>query len=189
MSQRPTERKGSPRQESCSQRSTHIQRLTLCGLLSAAAVIVLLLASIAPSGWLGMTALAGVCTAIACCAAGLGGGCVVWVVGSLLSLLLLPRKEIALLFALLFGPYPALKALLERKRMSRPVELLLKLAAANALLALSCLLLGKTLLDGVELPLAALWLGANIAFLCYDWAFSGVITLLQRRLRLFTHPH
>ena len=195
MSQRPTGQKNGSRQESHSrqesrpQRKARLQRLTLCGLLAAAAVIVLLLASIAPGGWLGLTALAGLCTAIACCTAGLGGGCAVWLVGSLLALLLLPRKEIALLFALLFGPYPVLKALLERKRMSRPVELFLKLAAANALLALSWLVLGKTLLDGVSLPLAALWLGANIVFLCYDWTFSGVITLLQQRLRTFSNSH
>lgn len=157
-------------------------RLTaLCAMLAAASLVILLLACGVPSGWLGMTAAAGLCTGAACCAGGIPAGLGTWAVSGLLSVLLLPRKEAALLYAVLFGLYPVLKAKIESLR-SLWQEWLWKLAAGNALMAGAFLLVGEVLTEGVSLPLPVLWAGANGVFVCYDYAFSRVMTLVQNRL-------
>jgi hypothetical protein len=114
---------------------------------------------------------------------GIGAGMSVWLVSSLLSLLLLPRKEIALLFALIFGLYPILKGLIEALRRPLPQEWTLKLLAANGQLAAGWVVLRGALLSGVRLPLGLLWLGANFFFVCYDIAFTRALSSALKRLK------
>lgn len=158
--------------------------VTLCALLAGVALALLLPGCFLPSGRMGLAALAGLSTATAVCAAGYGAGLGCYAASALLALLVLPGKEVAVYYALLFGPYPLLKARIEALR--RPaIEWPLKLALGAALMTLVFQVLKRLL--GVTITLRGLgsWgllLAGLIVFVCYDVAFSRVMTYVQRRL-------
>ena len=85
-------------------------RIALGGMLGAGSLVILWLACIVPSGWLGLTAVAGlfpVTADIVCWPRGwlyvLGGTVPCW------RLVLLPNKGIALLYLVFLGLYPVVK--------------------------------------------------------------------------------
>ena len=86
--------------------------IALAGVLAAVALVIQLLASLIPSGWTAMAAVAGLAVAVAVSAAGYVAGILCYVVSGVLSLLLLPAKHVAILFVCLFGIYPLVKSLL-----------------------------------------------------------------------------
>ncbi len=164
------------------------QDVALVGVLSAVTLVFLFAASLIPSGWTGVTAVAGLVVAVAVSATGYLSGVLCYLVSGLLALLLVPGKHVAVLFLGLFGLYPIVKSLLERLK-SRVLEYLLKLAFFNFVyflfyrLAYS-LLFASTAEDWqYDLPLLpVLFVGGNLIFLLYDFAFSKVMALLQARL-------
>jgi hypothetical protein len=164
------------------------QTIALTGMLAAVALVLLLAASVTPSGWIGVTAVAGLAVAVAVATAGMGSGLLCYVTASLLGLLFLPAKRVALVFLALFGLYPLLKQWLERCRI-RAVEYLLKLVFCNAVLL--CLyffayqlLFAQALTDWAAPVsfLPVLLIGGSVVFLLYDYAFTKVMSLLQARL-------
>lgn len=154
------------------------------GMMSAAALMLLLAASVAPGGRLVITALAGVVGAVTVARGGMLAGTLSWIAVSVLALLLLPNKGCAVLYAAFFGPYTLIKNVLERK-CSRPMEWVLKylfcLGVAAALFRLSA-----DVLSLLPPALAAhLWLYlpvVAVAFLAYDIIFSKVIYQILHRL-------
>ncbi len=64
---------------------------------------------------------------------------------ALLSVLFLPNKEAAVMYAAFFGYYPIIKALLEGSRIPRAVEYIAKFAVFNAAMITSYFLLTKLL--------------------------------------------
>ena len=112
---------------------------------------------------------------------------------SVLSLMLVPNKEAAVLYAAFFGYYPILKAVLESKLPKIP-EYILKFAVFNGSMIASYAILIKVLgmpfdeLMGIEgetgffaeymLPIM-LGLG-NIAFILFDIATTRIITVYLR---------
>lgn len=162
--------------------------LALAGLLSAISLMFLLFASVIPSGWTGVTALAGLCVAVAVAAAGYLPGILSYLVSGILALLLLPAKHVAILYLSLFGLYPVLKSLFETCR-ARIVEYLLKLVFFDLVLFLLYrFAFGLFFAAGAAdwsrpFPFAlALFLGGTIVFFVYDYAFSRVMVLLQKRV-------
>ena len=73
-------------------------RIALGGMLGAGSLVILWLACIVPSGWLGLTAVAGLFPVTATLYAGRAAGYMCWAAGSLLGLVLLPNKGIPLLY-------------------------------------------------------------------------------------------
>lgn len=162
--------------------------IALVGLLSAVSLVFLFLASVIPSGWTGVTAVAGLGVAVAVAASGYLSGILGYVLSGLLALLLLPAKHVAVLYVCFFGLYPVLKSLFEKCRL-RVVEYLLKLAFFNLVLfGLYRFAFGLLFAAGASdwnqaIPFApALFLGGNVVFLLYDYAFSKVMVLLQKRV-------
>lgn len=114
----------------------------------------------------------------------------IYVAVSVLSLMLVPNKEAAVLYAAFFGYYPILKAILESKLPKVP-EYILKFAVFNVAMIASYAVLIKVLgmpfdeLMGIEgetgflarymLPIM-LGLG-NIAFMFFDIATTRIITV------------
>ncbi len=112
---------------------------------------------------------------------------------SVLSLMLVPNKEAAILYAAFFGYYPILKAILESKLPKVP-EYILKFAVFNVSMIASYAILIKVLgmpfdeLMGIEgetgflaeymLPIM-LGLG-NVAFILFDVATTRIITVYLR---------
>ncbi len=109
---------------------------------------------------------------------------------SILSLMLVPNKEAAVLYAAFFGYYPILKAILESK-LPRAAEYIIKFAVFNVAMLGSYAVLVKVLgipfdeLMGIEgetgflakymLPIM-LGLG-NVAFILFDIATTRIITV------------
>ena len=110
---------------------------------------------------------------------------------AVLSLLLVSDKEIALLFALLLGPYPVLKGVFESIK-HRFLGLALKFAAFNIAAVFSYWLMLRVItIDSVAsefsgyvpIMLLAVLLVGNIAFFLYDAALTRLISLYIFRVR------
>ena len=160
-----------------------VRRLTLAAMLTALSAAVLFFAGLVPSGKLGLTAIAGLIPAVAVLEGGIRTGFLCYAGTSLLSLVLLPGKLPALLYAILLGHYPMLKSLIERLRR-RPLEWLCKLALANALFFLLRRLVWALLSPSLPEALSAAWLyylAGSAAFVAYDFGFSRLIALYRSR--------
>lgn len=160
--------------------------IAIGGMMTALALVLLLIASVAPGGRLVLTALSGVVGAVVIARCGLGIGALSWIAVSLLGLLLLPTKGCVLLYAVFFGPYTLLKNRIERLN-NRQLEWVLKLAfclvISAALFYLSSAVLGlfpTVLAQHVEFFLPAV----AVAFVIYDIVFSKLIYAILSRLPL-----
>lgn len=169
-------------------RKFSVQKITLVGMMAAVGFLFLLLAGVAPTGWIGITALAGFPVALCVSMAGYLSGVMCWIAAGLLALFLVPGKQVAVLFLCLFGLYPILKNRIERTRHSL-LSVLIKLLCYNivffALYFMAYPLLFQSVSKQWEwnIPLLpALWVITNIVFLAYDYAFSKIMALLQARL-------
>lgn len=168
-------------------RSGQAPKPALGGVLAAGALVFLWLASVAPSGRLGLAAVGGLFPMAAAAAAGTGLGLLCWGAAALLGLLLLPDKGIALLFLTFFGLYPVLKGVIESMRRL-PLEWVLKLAFFNLVLTAFWFLLRE-----LFLPNPPEWLGenspllyglGNVVFIIYDVGLSRLVAVLRMRLGL-----
>lgn len=160
-------------------------KTALGGILAAGALVMLWLASVAPSGRLGLTAVGGLFPMAATLAAGRAAGYLCWGAAGLLALVILPDKGVALLFLVFFGLYPVVKEAIESLRRL-PVEWILKLAYFNAVLTLSWFLFRQ-----LFLPNPPQWLGdntlllygaGNVVFVIYDLGLSRLVGLLSARM-------
>lgn len=162
-------------------------RTALGGILAAGSLVFLFLACVAPSGRLGMTAVAGLFPMVGVLAAGRTAGYLCWAAAGLLGLILLPDKGVPLLYLAFLGLYPVAKSRIESMRR-RPLEWGCKLAFFNA--ALTLFWFG---LRGLFLPDPPAWLGdngpllylaGNVVFVAYDVGLSRLAALFQARLGL-----
>ncbi len=164
------------------------KKLALCGLLTALAVVVMLLA-----GAIGIGTYAGPLLAMAVLLPvleeyGPKTALSAYAAAALLGFLLVPEPELSLVFAA-FGWYPVLRPRLNRSIRSRPLRILAKLALCTAVILLlyGVLLrvLGWTadLMDATPLfHLVLLVLGA-VTFLLLDLALERMTVLWRRKLR------
>ncbi len=157
----------------------------LGGVLGAGSLVVLWLACAAPSGRLGLTAAAGLFPMAATLYAGRPAGYLCWGAASLLGLILLPDKRVALLFFAFLGLYPVVKGAVESLRRL-PVEWALKLLFFNGVLT-ACWFAFRELF----LPHPPAWLGenslllyggGNVIFILYDTGLSRLVGMLRARL-------
>lgn len=166
-------------------------RTALGGVLAALSLLLLYLATLMPTGRIGMVAVAGLVPAAGVVSGGLAVGFLCYGAAGLLALLLLPDKGCALLYAIFFGLYPMVKSAIERVR-KLPLELLLKLAFFNVVLAI--LLFGFSsilfpfLPEFLHSPLPIFLVG-NVVFLLYDFGFSKLITYYATRIRPATRKY
>lgn len=161
------------------------RQVALGGVLAAGSLALLYMACMAPSGRMGLTAVAGLFPVAGVLAAGRTVGYLCWAVAGLLGLILLPDKGVPVLYLLFLGLYPVVKSRIESLR-NQPVEWGLKLSCFN--LALTFLWF---LLRGLVMPNPPGWLkdnalliymAGNVVFVAYDIGLSKLIALLQARL-------
>ncbi len=163
----------------------NVRQMTLAAMMAALQTVLLYLGSVLPSGRLAMAALAGVLGAVLVLECGFPHAAMAWIVASALGLLLFPRKGSALFFAAFFGWYPIGKSFAEGF-ISRVKEWVLKLLGFNVVLVFFWGLYSRGFLTGVTLP--RIWIGfllvaAEVAFVVFDIAFSGLIAVYEQRLR------
>lgn len=166
-------------------RNERTAKVAYPAVLGALALVLLYLGAIVPTGRWGIVAAAGLFPAAVVASVGLKAGFLCWAGVSILAFFLIPEKFCVLLFAVLFGAYPMVKALTERLR-SRPVSYLLKLAFFNATFTLIYLIMGSAVLESLPAALVSsvwiLYLAGNVVFLLYDYGFSHLIVFYMTRI-------
>ncbi len=162
------------------------KRLTVSAMVSALSVVILYLGSFIEVLDLTMAVTASLFITVMVIEYGKGAPWSVFLVTSVLSLILLPQKLPALMYALFFGYYPIIKEYVERipsKLLSWAIKLVI-FAFATALL----LLLSKLFVPEVDMPMGALMTGAFIVLsalmlFLYDVALTRIITYYIVKLR------
>ena len=159
-------------------------RTALGGVLAAVSLALLWVAGMAPSGRLGLTALAGLGPVVAVLTAGRGAGYLCWAASGVLGLLLTPDKGAAALYLVFFGLYPVVKARLESMDR-RWAEWALNLIYFNGVLTGFVALFQQLIfpvLPNWMTGLPVLYGLGNLVFVLYDVGLSRLIALLLRRL-------
>lgn len=153
------------------------------GLLTAAGVVLLCLASVSPTGQIGLVAAAGVLPAAPMAVRRVRLGGMVYAATAVLGLIVAPSKGMALAYTLFFGLYTLVKYGVERLR-KLPLEWALKLLFCNVGALIAFFILRQGFLPGLRAlaggRLVLLVLITNVVFIAYDIAFSRLIGLLRR---------
>ena len=161
--------------------------MAYCGMAAALCVALMLLGAVIPIAMFIAPAVAGFLIATVCVECGRTMALTAYAAVSLLALLFVPDKEVALIFVFLLGYYPLAKPRFDRIRPAL-LRVLCKLLLCNgAVLAMYGLLfllvpagsvaqeLRTTALAGAALTLAM----GNVAFLLYDRALHNMLLLYR----------
>ena len=168
------------------QRENQTQRLTFSASMTALGVILLLLGSMLPGMRVACAAVAGVAASLVVIRCGLLYALLSVVATAVLSFLLVPAKELALLYVVFFGPYALVKNLIERLHRL-PLEWILKLVYCGAVAAMLFRLSEQVLAMVPEMLAAHFWLylpAVLLIFAAYDIVFSKWIGYLFQRLHI-----
>lgn len=157
-------------------------------MLAALGVVLLWLGSIVEVVDISMAVVASLFCVFAVIEYGKSAPWLVFAVTAILSLILLPQKTPAAMYALFFGYYPILKEKLER--LPRALSWVLKEVVFNVALVLM-LVLSRFLLFGNEAQTLWFYIAftvlAEVAFPIYDIALTRLISLYLYRLRKRFH--
>ena len=157
--------------------------MAYCGMAAALSVALMLLGAVFPIAMFIAPAVAGFLIATVCVECGKTMALTAYGAVSLLSLLLMPDKEVALTFVFLLGYYPLVKPYFERicPALLRAVcKLLLCNGGILAMYGLVLLLVpaGSIAEELRTTALATLAMG-NAAFLLYDRALHNMLMLYK----------
>ncbi len=158
------------------------QKLALGGVFSGLAVVLMFFSNFLPMLDIALPVFAGMMLMPLMIEINWKWTLISYVVCSLLNLLLVRNWDSLILFIGLFGWYPILKGVLERRNMNRGLEYLIKLACFNAALAACCallfFLLGVTELFSQILAfrfgIVIFFVLMNLVFLLYDFCLKRV---------------
>lgn len=164
-------------------------KVSLGGAIAALSLVLMFLSSLIPFGFMAFPTFAGMLLVVIVIEIGYGCAFAVYFAVSVLSLLLVPEKEPALLYAVFLGLYPIVKSLIERLK-SKPLQYAVKFAAFNVCMIAEFFIAVKLLgipeesyyLFGVNLPLILLLL-ANVFFFVYDICVTRLVTLYLMKWR------
>ncbi len=174
-----------------SERRKQTKAVAFGGVISALSIVVMLLTGLFPTAEYALPAIAGVLLVAVVIEYGCKQAMICYIAVAVISLLLVPNKEPAVLFTAFFGYYPILKSRLEQLRF-RWVEWLLKMVLLNggvifSYLALITLFGMKQVLSEISAfggwGVAAFLLAANLVFVVFDLALGRVIALYITRIR------
>ena len=161
--------------------------MAYCGIVAALCVALMLLGAVIPIAMFIAPAVAGFLSATVCVECGMQMALTAYAAVSLLALLFVPDKEVALIFTVLLGYYPLAKPKFERIRpaLLRCVcKLLLCNGAVLAMYGLIYLLVPMGSISqelratATAAALATLAMG-NVAFLLYDRALHNMLMMYR----------
>ena len=166
---------------------------TALGAMAVALSVVLMLPTVMNSLVYALPAFAGILTLFCVIELGKSWAIGVYAATATLSLLLLPNKEAAVMYAAFFGYYPVVKALLEGRALPRVLEYLFKFLVFNASVVAAYLLLvyafGLPFNELMQIDEGASWakyaavilLGVgNVTFLIFDFLLTRMATIYLR---------
>ncbi len=160
------------------------KQLTVCAMLAALGVILLYLGSVIEVVDISMAVLASLACVFAVIEYGKSAPWLVFAVTAVLSVILLPNKSPALMYALFFGYYPILKEKFEKR--GRVLCWALKEAVFNVALILIFIAMRFLLMLpaglSIMLYLTVLVL-CEAVFVLYDIALTRLISFYVYRLR------
>ena len=157
--------------------------ITLSAVFSALCVIFLFIASVWPTGQLGLVALSSLFVAAAVIESGVVSGLYVFIISSGLGLLILPNKTAPLLFLIFFGYYPIIKCLIERINQT-VIQWILKLIVFNASVTILWLFINELFLAFGDNPpeVWVIYLAGSAVFLLYDYGYTKLIWFYKERI-------
>lgn len=165
------------------------KRLAICAMLSALGVILLYIGAVIEVMDISLAVIASLTCVFAVIEYGGSAPWLVFAVTSVLSLVLLPQKSPAVMYALFFGFYPILKERFEKMRVA--TCWILKEAVFNLSLVLIFLSLRFLLWSEVDIPIELYVIAlvvCEVVFLLYDFALTRLISLyvykIRKRLKL-----
>ncbi len=165
--------------------------VALGGVVAALAVVLLFFTGVFPFATYALPALAGLLMVIIVIDFNLKWALSVYAVVSILSILITPDREAAIMFIAFFGYYPILKSVFEKLKF-RVLEWVLKFLVFNVAvisayyLIINFLGMPDIMSEIEDLGEYGLWifLGlANVTFLIYDIASTKVITMYVKWFR------
>lgn len=158
--------------------------MAYCGMAAALCVALELLGAIIPVAMFIAPALAGFVIATVCVECGRRMAFTDYGAVSLLGLLFVPDKEVALIFTVLLGYYPLVKPWFDKRRFAPVWKLALCNGAVLAMYGLLVILVptGEVAQEmqtaAVAVTMATLLLG-NAAFLLYDRALHNLLAVYR----------
>lgn len=161
------------------------RRLALCGLVSAIALIIMLVGNLIGVGTYASPMLSGLILTVIGMSTGKKYQLLSVAAVGLLSLMLLSDWEEILLYIGLLGWYPmAWEYLLKLPKVPR---IIVKLVGFNLIIVGLETLVMKVLMPSVETPLmlVVLLATANILFILYDFLVPRIMIMLHRKLGRF----
>lgn len=164
-------------------------KVALAGVLAALSTVLMFLTGVIPIATVVLPAIAGCLLIPVVAELGVAWGFGAFAACGLLSFLLVPDREAALLYLLFFGYYPVVFALLE-KLPNRVLRYGVKLALFNCAVfadtAITVFVLGIPWENiewlGNATPIVLLLL-AELVFVLYDWNLRGLISQYYLRLQ------
>ncbi len=160
--------------------------LAFCAVLASLGVIILYLGAIIEVLDLSMAAIASLLSALTLIEIGGAYPYLVYLVTSALSLLLLPQKFGAIIYALIAGYYPILKIKLDSSNMSRFLKIIIKLAVFNAAMGISAYLSAYLITGGAVISKSyyiSLFAVGNFTFIIFDYALTMLFRLYFLKYR------
>ena len=160
------------------------KRLTICAMMAAVSVVLMLLGAVLQLGTYAAPLLTGMVLIPIGNRYGRKYQVMLWLVISVLCFMLLPAAEQNMMFAGLFGWYPIAYPTLQK--LPRLLRLLVKLLLFNGVvIAMEALLLWVIAPEAMELTMMLLLLAlGNVTFLLYDYLIPKTELILRRIKKL-----
>jgi len=159
-------------------------KITLGGIIAAMSLIFMFFTNVMPLLAYTLPALAGAFLIVIVIELGKKWAFLTYAAVSILSYFMTPDKEAAVLFTMFLGYYPIVKSIFEKIKF-RPLEYLSKIALFNVSIIISYQIIirlfgMKELLNEFKefgkYSIPVFLIAANIAFILYDIALTGVIS-------------
>lgn len=161
-------------------------KIALSGILLGLNMIVLFGATMLPGIELSLFALSSFITAIVVVKASPKSGLLFFMASVLLGAIILPNKLALLPYGLFFGYYGIVKYYIEKIRLSRVVEVLLKVGVFVVAFGGGLLIFKEAFVSGIslpDLPMPLIGGAAIIAFLAYDYVYTLMIPQIKRVIK------
>lgn len=172
-------------------KNTQSRRIALCGVLAALTVVILLTGTALGIGTYAAPMLASFLLIPPLVEYGTRAALTQYAAAAVLGLLLVPDPELSLFYALVLGPYPVLKTVLDRIRPAI-LRWAAKLGAFNLSAAVMYALLWLVFWPGMTESMPAtkalavtLILMCNVAFVLCDRAVAALTLVYRLRLRRY----
>ena len=160
------------------------KRIAVLAMLSALGVVILYAGALISVMDISVAVIASMLAVFAVIEYGKSAPWLVFVVTSILSLLLLPQKSPALMYALFFGYYPILKGFFEKRK--KLLAWVLKEILFHVAVALMYFAIRLVAFESVDMPLPMLVVTLvllELIFPLYDVALTRVISFYMYKLR------